>query len=54
MLWRVAVELLGGMLFAVDEVVVVVVPCRDSFVVGIVVMFRRNVFGCCAPCLQAL
>ena len=30
---------MGGMLFAVEEVVVVVVPCRDGFVVGIVVVF---------------
>ena len=39
MLWRVAVEWLGGMMFAVEEVVVVVVSCWGGFVVGIVVVF---------------
>ena len=38
-LWYVVVEFLGGMLFAVGAVVVVVVPCRNGFVVGIVVVF---------------
>ena len=36
--WRVVVELLGGMLLAMVAVVVVMVPCRDGFVVGVVVL----------------